>query len=101
MRAVSGVKKLYWHAVYMSKDDQAKTNLPGWIEITAIATKAQARPVGTMGVADVNFRAAADASGTVYLLGRARSKEQATKALARVRDGDGVKNVVNYVEVGP
>ena len=53
-----------------------------------------------MGVADVNFRAAADASGTVYLLGRARSKEEATKALARVRDGD-VKNVVNYVEVGP
>jgi hypothetical protein len=64
VRAVSGVKKLYWHAVYMRKDDQAKANVPGWVEITTIATKAQARPVVTMGVA-------------------------------------GVKNAVNYVEVGP
>src|SRR5260221_3116155 len=101
VRAVSGVKKLYRHAVYMRKDDQAKANLPGWVEITAIATKAQARPVVTMGVADVNFRTAADASGTVHLLCRARSKEEATKALPRGRDGDGVKTVVNYVEVGP
>jgi osmotically-inducible protein OsmY len=101
VRAVSGVKKLYWHAVYRSKADQEKANLPGWATITAIATKAQARLVGTMGVADVNFRTAADASDTVYLLGRARSKDEATKALARVRDGDGVKKVVNYVEVRP
>jgi hyperosmotically inducible protein len=95
------VKKLYWHAVYMSKEDQEKANLPGWVTITAMADKAQARLVGTMGVADVNFRTAADTSSTVYLLGRARSKEEASKALARVRDGDGVKKVVNYVEVRP
>jgi hypothetical protein len=100
VRAVSGVKKLYWHAVCMSKEDQPKANLPSWVEITAIATKAQARLVGTMGVADVNFRTAADDSVTVYLLCRARAKEEATKALARVRDSDG-KKVVNYVEAPP
>jgi len=101
VRAVSGVKKLYWHCVYMSKEDQAKANLPGWVTITAMADKAQARLVGTRGVADVNFRTAADTSRTIYLLGRARSQEEAAKALARVRDGDGVVKVINYVEVRP
>ncbi len=101
VRAVAGVKKLYWHCVYMSKDDQAKANLPGWVTITAIADKAQARLVGTVGVADVNFRTAADASRTVYLLGRARSQQEAAKALARVRAGDGITKVVNYVDVRP
>jgi osmotically-inducible protein OsmY len=66
-----------------------------------LSTKAQARLVGTAGVADVNYRTAADSLGTVYLLGRARSQEEADKALARVRDGDGVKKVVDYVEVRP
>jgi osmotically-inducible protein OsmY len=101
VRAVSGVKKLYWHCVYMSKDDQAKANLPGWVTITAIADKAQARLVGTVGVADVNFRTAVDASRTVYLLGRARSQQEAAKALARVRAGDGITKVVSYVDVRP
>ncbi len=57
--------------------------------------------MGTAGVADVNFRTAADSSGTVFIIGRARSQEEADKALARVKDGDGVKKVVNYVEVRP
>ena len=47
------------------------------------------------------MRTAADPFGTVYLLGRARSKAEAEKALARVRDGEGVKKVANYVEVRP
>ena len=57
--------------------------------------------LGTGGVADVNFRTTADAFGTVYLMGRARSKEESRKALSRARDGDGVKKVVSYVEVRP
>jgi osmotically-inducible protein OsmY len=101
VRAVGGVKKLYWHVLYMSKEDQAKANLPGWVQTTAMATKAQARLVGTLGVADVNFRTAADSTGAIYLLGRARSAAEAAKTLARVRDGDGIKKVVNYVEVRP
>jgi osmotically-inducible protein OsmY len=47
----------------------------------------------------VNFRLCADAFGTIYLLGRARSKEEMESALARAKDGQGVKKVVNYVEV--
>jgi len=101
VRAVSGVKKLYWHVRYMSDADQKKAKLLDWPDVTVLATKAQARLVGTAGVADVNFRTCADSAGTVYLLGRARSAEEHEKALARVKDGDGVKNVVDYVEVRP
>ena len=101
VRAVEGVKKLYWHVRYMSADDQKKAHLLDWGTVTVMGTKAQARLVGTAGVADVNFRTAADSTGTVYLLGRARSQEEANKALARVKDGDGVKKVFDYVEVRP
>lgn len=101
VRAVQGVKKLYWHVRYMSDEDQKKAHLLDWPDVTVLSTKAQARLVGTAGVADVNFRTAADSFGIVYLLGRARSQEEADKALARVKDGDGVKKVVDYVEVRP
>lgn len=101
VKGVRGVKKLYWHVVYMSEAEQKAAHLLSWTDVLAIGTKAQARLVGTAGVADVNFRTTADATGTVYLLGRARSKEEAQKALARVRDGNGVKKVVDYVVVRP
>jgi hyperosmotically inducible protein len=105
VRAVKGVKKLYWHVVYISKTDQAKRKWDGeiadWDDVLTLETKAKARLVGAAGVADVNYRLTADPFGTVYLLGRARSGEERDKALARVRDGTGVKKVVNYVEVRP
>ena len=103
VRAVSGVKKLYWHVAYMSKADQEKNkaNMIGWPGALELETKAKARLIGTRGVADVNFRVAADAFRTMYLIGRARSTEERDKALARVREGDGVKKVVNYVDVRP
>lgn len=101
VRAVAGVKKLYWHVRYMSDAEQKKAHLLDWQDVLVIGTKAQARLVGTAGVADVNFRTAADSTGTVYLLGRARSQNEADKAMARVKDGEGVKKVVNYVEVRP
>jgi hyperosmotically inducible protein len=72
-----------------------------WSDVLVISEKAQARLVGTAGVADVNYRTAADSSGTVHIIGRARSQEEHDKALARVRDGDGVKKVIDYVEVRP
>ncbi|HVI51725.1 MAG TPA: BON domain-containing protein [Candidatus Sulfotelmatobacter sp.] len=101
VKAVKGVKKLYWHVLFMSDADQKAAHLQSWAETVAMGTKAQARLVGTAGVADVNFRVTADSTGTLYLLGRARSAEEARKALARVRDGDKVKKVVDYVDVRP
>lgn len=101
VRGVSGIRKLYWHVTYMAANDPRRSSLMDWAQVLELSTKAQARLVGTAGVADVNYRETADPFGTVYLLGRARSREEARKALARARDGDGVRKVVNYVEVRP
>jgi osmotically-inducible protein OsmY len=101
VRAVKGVKNLYWHVAYVAKDDPKRKQMLDWADATVLGTKAQGRLIGTKGVADVNYRTTADAFGTVYVLGRARSGEEAKKAAARVKDGDGVKKVVTYVDVRP
>jgi len=103
VRAIDGVKKLYWHAAYMSDADQRKNaaKILPWADVLILQSKAEARLIGTRGVADVNFRVSADSFGTLYLLGRARSNAEMRKALARVRDGDGVRKVVNYAVMRP
>lgn len=101
VRAVKGIKKLYWHVSYLAPDDAKRKQLLDWADVTVMAAKAQARLVGTAGVADVNFRTTADPYGSVFLIGRARSGEEGKKALARAKDGKGVRKVVNYVDVRP
>lgn len=101
VRAVAGIKKLYWHVTYLAENDAKRKSLPAWDDVLVMAEKAKARLVGTAGVADVNFRVTSDAYGTLYLLGRARSAEEKSKALARMKDGNGVKKVVDYVVVKP
>ena len=66
-----------------------------------IEEKAKARLVGEMDIHDLNYRVSAAPTGTVYLLGRAFTEDEHHKALARTRDGDGVKRVVDYVEARP
>jgi hyperosmotically inducible protein len=103
VRAVTGVKRLYWHVAYLSKADQEAKKKSGefvdWTDVLAMETKAKARLVGTKGVADVNFRVTADSAGNVFVLGRARSADEKKLALARAKDGEGVKKVVDYIEV--
>lgn len=101
VKAIKGVKKLYWHVAHVAKDDPKRKQMLDWADATLLGAKAQGRLIGTKGVADVNFRTTADAFGSVYLLGRARSGEEAKKAAARLKDGDGVKKVVTYVDVRP
>lgn len=103
VRAVRGVRQLYWHVSYMSQDDQKKNqaNMVGWAAGLELATKAKARLIGTKDVADVNYRVTGDAFGNLYLLGLARSDNEKKLALARIKAGDGVKKVVDYVVVRP
>ena len=101
VRAIAGVKTLFWHAIYMPKEEQQRRKLLDWSDVVVLETKAEGRLIGTPGVADVNFRIAADAFGTIYLLGRGRSKEELTKARARARDGVNVKKLVEYTELRP
>lgn len=105
VRAVEGVKKLYWHVTYMTdkakEDAIAAGRMMDWKDVLTLETKAQARLIGTAGIADVNFRVTADPFGNLYLMGRARSREELKKALAKLEEGDGVKKVYNYALVRP
>lgn len=101
VRSVEGVRKLYWHVTYLAKDDPKRKGLPGWTDTVEMGVKAQARLIGTKGVADVNFRTTVDSYGTLYVIGRARSQGEANKAVARLKEGEGVRKVVNYIDVRP
>ena len=105
VRKVEGIKNLYWHVTYMTddaKEDAIKAGrMMDWTNMLAFETKASARLIGTAGVADVNFRVTGDPYGNLYLLGRARSREELKKAVAKLKEGDGVKKVYNYAMVRP
>lgn len=101
VRSVEGIKKLYWHVTYLDKNDPKRKGLPGWSDTLEIGVKAHGRLIGTKGVADVNFRTTVDSYGNLYVIGRARSQEEANKAIARLKEGEGVKKVVNYIDVRP
>ena len=105
VRAVEGVKKLYWHVAYMTErakeDAIAAGRMMDWKDVLTLKTKAQARLIGTAGIADVNFRVTADPFGNLYLMGRARSDEELKKAIGKLKEGDDVKKVYNYALVRP
>ncbi len=101
--ALPGIKELYWHVAFLSREDQArrKDELLDWGEALVLDGKVGLALIGSRGVADVNYRVAADAMSTIYLIGRARSREEFNKALAISRAVKGVKKVVNYVVIRP
>ncbi|WP_148207400.1 BON domain-containing protein [Paramagnetospirillum magneticum] len=101
VRSIEGVKKLYWHVTYLPKDDPKRKTLPSWADTVEMGIKAQGRLIGTKGVADVNFRTTVDSYGNLYVIGRARSQEEAKKAVSRLREGEGIRKVVNYIDVRP
>lgn len=103
VREVEGVRELLWHAVYMSDEEQErrKAEMLGWEDVLILETRVDVELVSTRGVADVNFRTAADSFGTVYMLGRARSNEELVKAERAVRSTEGVRDVKNYAVVRP
>ncbi len=103
VKKVKDVKKLYWHVAYMSKADQEKhkEKLLDWGDALLLDTKVGLALVGTGDVADVNYRVAADAQSTVYLIGRARSENEMKLAVKVGGATKGVKKLINYVEVRP
>ena len=103
VRAIEGVKKLYWHAIHMSEAEQNRREdqMLGWADALVLDGKISAQLLATEGVASVNIRVAVDAMGVVYLLGRAKSPGELKKVLAVARGAEGAKRVVDYVEVRP
>lgn len=103
VKKIEGVKQLYWHVRFMPEAEQKRREkeMIDWKDALVLDAKAGLGLVETRGVADVNYRVAVDSFSTVYLIGRARSDEELKKALTAVRGTEGVKRVVNYVEVRP
>lgn len=101
VKAVDGVKKLYWHVTYLAETDPKRNSLPSWSDTLVISTKAQARLTKAVAGRYVNFRVTADSYGNLYVIGRAYTKAEASEVVAALKDGDGVKKVVNYIEVRP
>lgn len=103
VRKIEGVKELYWHVIYMSEEEQEKREeeLLDWPDAVVLNSKVGINLISTRGIADVNFRTAVDSLSTIYLLGRARSQPELDKALATVKETEGVAKVINYAFVRP
>lgn len=103
VRKIEGVKELYWHVIYMSEEEQEKREeeLLDWPDAVVLNSKVGINLISTRGIADVNFRTAVDSLSTIYLLGRARSQPELDKALATIKETEGVAKVINYALVRP
>lgn len=105
VRAIRGVKRLYWQVADVPRPERAAHRNAGtmvdWADVLAMETRAEGRLIGAAGISDVNFRIAGDVFGTLYVLGRARSKDEADKAIASAKNGAGVRKVVSYIDVRP
>ncbi|MCZ6849070.1 MAG: BON domain-containing protein [Alphaproteobacteria bacterium] len=105
VKKITGVKKLYWHVTHMTEKEQKrrekKKELLKWVDALALDVSVGLNLVGTLDVADVNFKVAADAYSNVYLMGRARSRPEMDKAVKVARETEGVKKLYNYAIVRP
>lgn len=102
VRGVAGVKRLYWHVVYMSDAGQkADKNLISWTRALEINSKAEVALAAAKDVRHLNYRLATDAFATLYVLGRALSAHERELTLAHLRSISGVRRIVDYIEVRP
>ncbi|MCZ6740818.1 MAG: BON domain-containing protein [Alphaproteobacteria bacterium] len=105
VKNIDGIKKLYWHVTHMTEKEQErrgkKKELLKWVDALALDVSVGLNLVGTLDVADVNFKVAADAYSNVYLMGRARSRTEMDKAVKVARETEGVKKLYNYAIVRP
>lgn len=100
VKGVAGVKKLYWHAVYESADAQkADKNIIGWATSVALATKAGANLTIAMKTTEQNYHVCVDSFAVAYVIGRAKSAAERGRAIASVRGTEGVRKVVDYIDV--
>jgi hyperosmotically inducible protein len=98
---ISGIKRLYWHVTQMSEAEQeAKEDqmlgFAGGLKVKALIEKDW---LAADGVESLNLRVAVDPFATAYVLGLAKSAGEKSRALAVVRNAEGVRRVTDYVSV--
>lgn len=94
---IEGVKKLHNEVLVVPKLEQ-KGMVEGFVEDTVIEKKINALLLDAKGVNVTNFRWRSVA-GHVFLFGRALSKDELKKAIAVVKDIEGVTQLTNRVGV--
>lgn len=100
VKAVAGIKKLYWHVVYESTADQKNDkNLIGWAKSTELATKAGTNLTVAMKTTEQNYHVCVDSFATAYVIGRAKSRAERDQAFASVRGTSGIKKTVDYIDI--
>ena len=104
---LAGASPIFGNSRDSASRRAASTNPPGkregaervvgdvWIE-----TKISAQLIAASGVTSVNYRWRS-VRGTVYLIGRAQSRQELATVLGTVRATDGVLQVRQFIEVRP
>ncbi len=100
MAAINGVEHLHWHVLCVAREEQRDKGVIGEFRRALLRAKASLRLFGEAGVADVNMRIAIDPQRNAVLLGRARS-ERERQAAIEAAAGDGINNVIAYIDVRP
>jgi len=95
---VKGVKKLYNHVLHMTEAQQEaqEDTMIGFAEGIKVKAKIEVAWLDEPGLESLNFRAAVDPMGVAYVLGRAKTSGEQDRAIAVVRNIEGVKRVKNY-----
>lgn len=105
VKKIITLKKLYWHIRYVGKAEQKRLEktgrIIGWADSLLLDAKVGLALIAQGDVADVNYRVAADSFSHVYVLGRARSKQELQIAMAASHSIESARKIVNYVEVRP
>lgn len=99
-KAIEGVKKIYNEIVVKKPLDKEKGAVENFVDDTVIEGKINALLLDASGVNVTNFRWRS-VGGTVFLFGRALSKEELEKAIAVVKDIDNVVAVTSRVKIRP
>ncbi|MDX1737121.1 MAG: BON domain-containing protein [Alphaproteobacteria bacterium] len=103
VRAIDGVKKLYWHVKYMSESEKESRDaeLVGLADGVAAQAKIEAEWIKSDIVSSTNFRVGIDPFGTAYVMGRGKTGKERDAALAIVRGTEDIRRVKNYSVVRP
>jgi osmotically-inducible protein OsmY len=98
---IDGIDRLYWHVVQMSEAEQEarEDEMLGFAHGLKVKAVIEKDWLSAEGVESLNFRVAVDPFATAYVLGRAKSRTELDRALAVVRNTEGVRRVKNYAAV--
>lgn len=99
--AIDGVRRLHWHVHQMSEAEQEARDaeIVGFAEGLKIKADIETAWLGAEGVESLNFRIAVGPLGDAYMIGRAKSAQEMERAVAVVRNTEGVRRLTNYASI--